>query len=159
MRTRAAQSGRVAGRRNVVSERFISRAIDCISASVNPAASNTTARGLPPKMRSVNTSTWANLYSRRVVMRALRPPAEPRPERTPSPSPGIDDRPRSSRWRPVPSPLQLLEDPVAREGHRVDFHAVLGQRVLDGIRDGGRGGDGAALAHALDAQGIHRRRK
>ena len=47
IRTRAAQSGRVGGSRNVVSEQFISRAMACISASERPAASNTTASGFP----------------------------------------------------------------------------------------------------------------
>ena len=64
IRTRASQSGRVGGSRNVVSEQFISRAMACISASESPAASNTTASGFPPKTRSVNTSTWTNRSSR-----------------------------------------------------------------------------------------------
>ena len=39
MRTRAAHSGRVGGRRNAVSDRFISRAICCNSSSVSPTGS------------------------------------------------------------------------------------------------------------------------
>src|SRR6185503_482376 len=70
IRTRAAQSLRVGGSRNVVSEQFISRAMACISASERPVASKTTARGFPPKTRSVNTSTWTNRSSR-----ATRPPS------------------------------------------------------------------------------------
>lgn len=63
IRTRAAQSGRVGGRRNVVSEQFISRAMACISPSSRLFASKTTASGFPPKTRSVNTSTWTNRCS------------------------------------------------------------------------------------------------
>src|SRR5215468_4319234 len=64
MRTRAAQSGRVGGRMNVVSDRFISVAMACISPSPRPRPSSTTARGFPPNTRSVKTSTWMKRYSR-----------------------------------------------------------------------------------------------
>ncbi len=59
IRTRAAQSERVGGSTNVVSERFISRATACISSSARPRPSRTTASGLPESARSVNTSTCA----------------------------------------------------------------------------------------------------
>src|SRR3712207_8853568 len=46
------------GSTKVVSERFISRAIACISPSAMPSAPSTTASALPASARSVNTSTW-----------------------------------------------------------------------------------------------------
>src|SRR5215475_1277948 len=72
MRTRAAQSGRVGGRMKVVSERFISMAMACISPSARPRPSSTTARGLPPNTRSVKTSTWMKRYSRVLTSREHR---------------------------------------------------------------------------------------
>jgi len=56
--TRKAHSGLVAGRMKVVSERFISSAIACISSSRRSRPSRITARGFPPSGRSVKTSTW-----------------------------------------------------------------------------------------------------
>ena len=57
IRTRATQPGRVAGRTNVVSDRLSSRASFCIVPSSMPDASVKTARALPSRGRSVNTST------------------------------------------------------------------------------------------------------
>ena len=57
MRTRAVLAGSSGGRTKVVSLRLNSAASDCMSASERPRASGNTASGLPPKRRSVNTST------------------------------------------------------------------------------------------------------
>jgi hypothetical protein len=57
MRTRAVLALSAGGSTNVVSLRLNSAASDCISASVMPWASGKTASGLPPKRRSVKTST------------------------------------------------------------------------------------------------------
>ena len=57
MRTRALFAGSAGGRTKVVSLRLNSAASDCISPSLSPCASGNTASGLPPKRRSVKTST------------------------------------------------------------------------------------------------------
>jgi hypothetical protein len=57
MRTRKLFAPSSGGSTKVVSERFISLAISCISSSESPAPSVKTASGLPPNCRSVNTST------------------------------------------------------------------------------------------------------
>src|SRR5437660_1146798 len=57
MRTRAVFAGSAGGRTKVVSLRLNSAASDCMSASLRPRASGKTANGLPPKRRSVKTST------------------------------------------------------------------------------------------------------
>ena len=57
MRTRAVFAGSAGGRTKVVSLRLNSAASDCMSPSVMPRASGNTASGLPPKRRSVKTST------------------------------------------------------------------------------------------------------
>src|SRR5215204_3693758 len=57
MRTRAVFAGSAGGRTKVVSLRLNSAASDCISPSLSPCASGNTASGLPPKRRSVKTST------------------------------------------------------------------------------------------------------
>src|SRR5262249_38668811 len=64
MRRAAAPSAVAGGRRNTVSERFISRAICCMRSSSSPRPSRNTASGLPPNTRSVNTSTCSNRYPR-----------------------------------------------------------------------------------------------
>jgi len=50
IRALATQSLRAGGSRKTVSERFISRAMDCISLLDSSPASKKTASGLPPKM-------------------------------------------------------------------------------------------------------------
>jgi len=57
MRTRAVFCASAGGSTKVVSLRLNSAASACISASVIPLASGNTASGLPPKRRSVKTST------------------------------------------------------------------------------------------------------
>ena len=57
MRTRAVFAGSAGGSTKVVSLRLNSAASDCMSASLRPRASGKTASGLPPKRRSVKTST------------------------------------------------------------------------------------------------------
>jgi hypothetical protein len=59
MRTRAAQSGRVAGSTNAVSVRFSSLAIFCIVSVSNSDASGNTANELPDKGSVVKTFTTA----------------------------------------------------------------------------------------------------
>ena len=49
-------AGSSGGRTKTVSDRLNSRAIACICSPARPAASGSTASGLPPKIRSVNTS-------------------------------------------------------------------------------------------------------
>ena len=56
MRIRMSVSGRSAGRRNVLSEKFISRVSTCICSVVNPAASGNTASWFPSKRVAVKTS-------------------------------------------------------------------------------------------------------
>ena len=46
--------------RNVVSDKFVQFANSCICAVVKPSPSTTTARGLPRKAVSENTSHWIN---------------------------------------------------------------------------------------------------
>src|SRR5713101_4740246 len=63
MRTRTPRSRSVAGSRgkmNVVSDRFISRAMACISSPLRPLLSENTASGLPWSGWEVNTSNWTN---------------------------------------------------------------------------------------------------
>src|SRR5215469_18257117 len=63
IRTRTPRSRSLAaspGRTNVVSERFISLATDCISVSLSPRASGKTASWLPSRGTEVNTSTCTN---------------------------------------------------------------------------------------------------
>ena len=55
-RRRYSAEGSVGGSTNTVSERFISRAIFCISQTSRPSASGITATGFPPKTVSVKTS-------------------------------------------------------------------------------------------------------
>ena len=62
IRSAATQSGRDGGKRNTVSDKFISRAIFCMTASSSPRASRSTASGLPANTRSVNTSTCTKRY-------------------------------------------------------------------------------------------------
>ena len=57
MRTRAVFAGSAGGNTKVVSLRLNSAASACMSASLMPSASGNTASGLPPKRRSVKTST------------------------------------------------------------------------------------------------------
>ncbi len=63
MRSRKRALRSVGGRTNVVSERFISFAIACISSLESPSASGKMASGFPVKGRSVKTSAWKNRYS------------------------------------------------------------------------------------------------
>src|SRR6185312_13905205 len=64
MRTCAVCAAALGGRTNVVSARLNSAATACICRDDSSAASTTTARGLPPNCRSVNTSTVMN-FSRK----------------------------------------------------------------------------------------------
>jgi len=59
MRSRWDAPGAVGGSRKVVSERLVQRAMRCIASVSSPAASSTTATGLPSKRRSEKTSTTA----------------------------------------------------------------------------------------------------
>src|SRR5216683_1606121 len=82
-------------------------------------------------------------------------------------------RPSSERWSPAARPGSFT--PVVgvrpwrtrsttvegrgrfafmRRWRLAQHDAELAQRVLHGVHDGGRAGDGAALAHALDTEGI-----
>ena len=56
MRMRTSVPGVSAGSRNVLSEKFISRAMVCIWAWVSPRPSGNTASWLPSNLRFVNTS-------------------------------------------------------------------------------------------------------
>ena len=58
MRMRTSVSGEDAAVMNVVSAKFISRAISCMVRSGRPAASGKIASWLPPNRRSVKTSKW-----------------------------------------------------------------------------------------------------
>jgi len=60
----------ITGQDNVVSDRFISRAIACISTSFKPRPSVKTASGLPSSAREVNTSNW--MKGRRREERGMR---------------------------------------------------------------------------------------
>ena len=60
MRSRARLAGSFGDDTNTVSGWLNSRAIACIETVSSPTASSTTARGLPAKGRSVNTSSVAN---------------------------------------------------------------------------------------------------
>ena len=60
MRTWAVCAGSFGGSTKVVSARLNSAAMACICSVVRPSASSTTARGLPPNLRSVKTSTVWN---------------------------------------------------------------------------------------------------
>jgi hypothetical protein len=60
IRTRAVFAAFSGGTTKVVSLRLNSAARDCISPSDRPPASGKTASGLPPKRRSVKTSTVTN---------------------------------------------------------------------------------------------------
>src|SRR5439155_5536670 len=63
MRTRAAWAGFSGGSTNVVSEKFISRAIRCMSRTDRSLPSRTTANWLPASGFSVKTSTMRSVGS------------------------------------------------------------------------------------------------
>src|SRR6202043_4087768 len=62
MRSLAAQSGRVGGSRNTVSDKFSSSAIFCISSALRFLALGNTASGFPSSGWLVNTSTTRYRY-------------------------------------------------------------------------------------------------
>src|ERR1700761_9454210 len=62
MRTCAVCALSFGGSTKVVSDRLNSPAIACICSAVSPSAFGSTASGLPPKQRSVETSTVTNSY-------------------------------------------------------------------------------------------------
>jgi hypothetical protein len=68
IRTHATQSARVAGNTNVVSDRFVSRAIFCIVSSSMPDASGNTASALPSSGWRVKTSTMLYRYDFRLAV-------------------------------------------------------------------------------------------
>src|SRR5215467_14545143 len=69
---------------------------------------------------------------------------------------------RASRRRTLEPAAGLsgegAEQPGRRDGDLADARAEVGDRVLDGVRDGRGAGDGAALADALDAERVDGRR-
>src|SRR5215831_15344900 len=86
----------------------------------------------------------------------------PRPLTLPSPPPGarvsvagvrvVVQRPPSLPT--APCVLDRLPDARRGGGALAQHHAELGQRVLDGVHDGGRARDRSALAHALHTERI-----
>src|SRR5438093_9222990 len=53
--------------------------------------------------------------------------------------------------------VERVEQPRARHRDLADDHAEVGDRVFDRVRDRRGAGDGAALADALDAEGVDHR--
>src|SRR5215472_11781018 len=83
------------------------------------------------------------------VTRVLLDPSPPSTERV-----GVRVIPRPPTLPTAPGVLHGLPDAPRRGGALAQHHVEIDERILDGVDNGRRARDGAALSHSLDAEWV-----